>query len=171
MAIDAIYASRLPLAERRRLAARVLACSASVVLPSISAFEPIVVFEGAFVAAEADTVCEAKLKLRALGGEGVRLAARLGRASSLRNGVAHIDVGLAEAIRALLGDAVSRPVLVSEAASAGVVLLPSSSSCSDEVEAEPVPGEVHPTAATAGNMLLLFGRCWRTPPPWPRSWP
>lgn len=112
-ALSGVWAADgVPLAERRRLAARVAtaplltAASRGVAVEAVpggDGFTPIAVFQDALAAAgEVDDVVAAKKKLRALGDVGVRLASRVSKASKLRNAAAHIDVGLAAAVRKAL---------------------------------------------------------------------
>ncbi len=99
----------MPAVERRRLASRAVTApllaaagrgTAAEVGACRSDLTPIVLYQEALAAAGVgEDVSAAKKRLRALGGEGASLASRLSKASTLRNGVAHIDVGLAAAIR------------------------------------------------------------------------
>ncbi len=114
---DAIWASQLPLTERRRLAARAVAmqlaggqgsdhavgCSAGGECQAFAdVLAEVAVFRGQ--PCSKTWVSEAKAVLRQLGGEGKALASRLGRLSKRRNAAAHPDSGLLHAARALVSE-------------------------------------------------------------------
>ena len=114
-ALDAIWASQIPLTEKRRLAARAVAmqmasgqgsdhvagCSGECqaledVLAEVS------VLRGPLCGKT--SVSEAKAVLRQLGCAGTSLASRLGSLSKRRNAAAHPDSGLLHAVRALVAE-------------------------------------------------------------------
>ena len=114
-ALDAIWASQIPLTEKRRLAARAVAmqmasgqgsdhvggCSGECqALEDVLA--EVAVFRGPLCGKT--SVSEAKAVLRQLGSAGTSLASRLGRLSKRRNAAAHPDSGLLHDVRALAAE-------------------------------------------------------------------
>ena len=117
--LDGIWASQLPLAERRRLAARAVAsqlpggqggghasssddgaeCHGTSIASLAEVLAEVGVGRG--VTCGTTTVSEAKVWLRHHGDVGKSLASRLGRLSKRRNAAAHSDGGLLLAVRAL----------------------------------------------------------------------
>ena len=114
-----VWSSALPLAERRRLASRVAiaalgACGggcnddvdargSDAEVPTVDRMEEALCEVAALAGdgMEKLGVSAAKAVLRGRGVEGARVASRLSRLSKARNTVAHPDVGLPAAIRAL----------------------------------------------------------------------
>ncbi len=95
--LDEVYCSSVPLAEKRRLAARVAACSLPMArqpqwdAPAMN-MRPIEQLEELLAGSHGRVnVIEAKAALRAQGERGKQLASRLGRASKARNCCAHQD--------------------------------------------------------------------------------
>ena len=112
--LDGIWASQLPLAERRRLAARAVACQlqggqggghagSSDAGGECQALAEVLAEVGVRrgLPCGTTTVSEAKAWLRHHGDVGKSLASRLGRLSKRRNAAAHPDGGLRLAVRAL----------------------------------------------------------------------
>ena len=110
-----VWASPLPLCERRRLAARVAVAalgassgggggdssSGAEQLEPIGFFEEALMEVAALMGKEKLGISAAKESLRLLGAEGESLARRLARLSKVRNSAAHPDVALLADIRAL----------------------------------------------------------------------
>jgi hypothetical protein len=109
-AVEAVYRTCLSLAEKRRLATRLLAGGGrrdtspegNVVHPVVSGFDSVHTLQLVLRAAGCSGVSEAKQALRARGSDGNRLASRISKLSSLRNAAAHADVSLADDIAAFM---------------------------------------------------------------------
>ena len=103
--LEESWEAALPLAERRRLLSVAVGRALHVPEKTTVLGDDVVLFERALAAAATDTerigVAAAKDRLRSLGRHD--LAARLSRLSKRRNGAAHPDVQLPEAIAAAVG--------------------------------------------------------------------
>ena len=110
--LGAVWASALPLAERRRLAARVAVAALGPGgggggdgscdgVPTLGHMEEVLMEVAALDGKEKIGVSAAKAVLRGRGERGEAAAKRLSRLSRARNTAAHPDVGLVTHIRAL----------------------------------------------------------------------
>ena len=109
--LSEIWQAAIPLAEKRRLSARVAVATvhgggggAVVPEPTVEPI-PLVALAlsavGKIEGTKSMGMSEAKQALRARGVAGSALASRLGKLSKIRNGCAHPDVGLVDDILAL----------------------------------------------------------------------
>ena len=112
--IDAIWATNIPLGEKRRLAGRASVAllvgqpdhtkeemAADASCTTFERFEEVLVAVGELEGTPKPSVSQAKAALRGYGVQGRQMASRLGRFSKLRNGRAHPDVSLASDIGSL----------------------------------------------------------------------
>ena len=109
--LDGIWASALPVGEKRRLGARAAAAGlfgptpasdeGEEANPLLYTYEELLSAVGTLAGVDKPGISQAKHILRQHGDHGHRLASRLGRVSKLRNGKAHPDVSLLREVAAL----------------------------------------------------------------------